>query len=107
MARKDVTRKELILRMVQRLPDDVTYARVIYHLDVMNAIETGIEQIERGEFITHEELERQLREKGWLDAPASSGPKKRGKTSIASSASQPPRLPAIGAGLHEPDSCRG
>ncbi len=93
MARKDMKRKELILRMVHKLPDDVTYAQVIHHLDTMKAIETGIEQIERGEYITHEELERQLREKGWLDEPDLSGPNKRGKTSTDSSGSSADATP--------------
>jgi hypothetical protein len=55
-----MTRKELILRMVEKLPDDVAYDRVIYHLDVMRAVEEGTAQIERGEGIDHEELFTQL-----------------------------------------------
>jgi hypothetical protein len=91
MTRRDVTRKELILRMVQKLPDDVTYARVIYQLDVMQAVETGIEQIERGEGIPHEEFVAEMRAKGWLDdAPASSGPPARKKTSERSATTSAP-----------------
>lgn len=85
MAQTALTRKELILRMVQKLPDDVTYDRVMYHLSVMKDVEISLEQIERGEYITHEELEKQLREKGWLDEPDSSGPQKGKKTSTESS----------------------
>jgi len=55
-----MTRKELILRMVGRLPDDVTYQRVMYHLGVMRAIEVGEEQIARGEVIDHDELFAEL-----------------------------------------------
>src|SRR5688572_22910583 len=94
MARTELTRKELILRMVQKLPEDVSYDHVMYRLDVMKAIEIGIEQIERGEYITHEELEKKLREEGWLDEPDSSGVQKRNKTSKKSataSASATPR----------------
>jgi hypothetical protein len=94
MAQSELTRKELILRMVRRLPDDVTYDRVLYHLGVMKAVETGIEQIERGQYITHEELEKKLTEEGWLDEPSSSGPTKRNKTSkkfAATSAAATPR----------------
>jgi hypothetical protein len=93
MARKETTRKELILRMLQKLPDDVTYDRVIYDLSVMRDIEIGLEQIERGEYITHEELVRDLRAKGWLDEPASCGPPKRKKTSKKSSASSATATP--------------
>src|SRR5947209_3104494 len=76
MARTELTRKEQILRMIQKLPDDVTYDRVIYHLDVMKSIEIGLEQIERGEVIDHDELVQKWKDEGWLDEgePASSGP---------------------------------
>jgi hypothetical protein len=93
MARKETTRKELILRMLQKLPDDVTYDRVMYHLDVMKAIETGIEQIERGEGIEHEEFVKELREKGWLDEPESPGPPSPKKTSKKSGAVSVPATP--------------
>jgi len=43
-----MTRKEKILRMIQKMPDDVTYERVIYNLDTMQALEVADEQIARG-----------------------------------------------------------
>ncbi len=55
-----MTRKELILRMIGKLPDDVTYDRVIYHLDVMRDIEISLEQAERGEVIDHDDLFAEL-----------------------------------------------
>jgi hypothetical protein len=93
MAKTKLTRKERILRLVQRLPDDVTYAEVIDRLDTLKDIEVGLEQIERGEYITHEELEKKLREEGWLDEPDSSGPKKRSKLSTESAASSATATP--------------
>jgi hypothetical protein len=87
MARKRLTRKELILRMIQKLPPEVTYDQVMYHLSVMKDVEVALEQFERGEYITQEELERRLREKGWLEEPDSNGPQKPNKTSKESSAS--------------------
>lgn len=68
-----MTRKEQIISMIERmLPDDVTYDRVIYHLEVMRSIEVGLEQAERGEFIPHEEVFAELlpddaKEKARLD----------------------------------------
>jgi hypothetical protein len=56
-----MTRKEKILRMVQRLEDDATYDQVIYRLVVMRDIETALDQAERGEGTEHEELFRRLK----------------------------------------------
>jgi hypothetical protein len=55
-----MTRKEDILRMIQKLPDNVAYDRVIYHLSVMKGIEIGLEQIERGEYTEHGQFMREL-----------------------------------------------
>jgi hypothetical protein len=58
-----MNRKEQILRMIEGLPDDVTYDRVLYHLDVMKHIEQGREDMEKGRVIDHDELfERILKE---------------------------------------------
>jgi hypothetical protein len=58
-----MTIKEKILRMIERLPDDVTYDRVMYHLDVMKHIELGLDDLEKGRLIDHDELfDRLLRE---------------------------------------------
>jgi hypothetical protein len=87
MARTESNRKELILQMVQKLPDDVTYDRVMYHLEVMRDIEIALGQLDRGEGIPHEEFVAELRAKGWLDdAPESSGRRARKKTSRKSAA---------------------
>jgi hypothetical protein len=52
--------KEKVLRMVERLPEDVTYDRVLYHVEVMKAIEISLEQAERGEVIPHEQVFAEL-----------------------------------------------
>ena len=57
-----MTRKELILRMVAKLPDDVTYDRVMYHLGVMGAVEEGLEDVKHGRLIDHDELFDRLTE---------------------------------------------
>ena len=57
-----MTRKEQILRMIQKLPENVSYDRVIYHLTVMDKVERAEEQIERGEGIDHDDLVAQLEE---------------------------------------------
>jgi hypothetical protein len=55
-----MTRKEQILGLVNRLADDVSFDQVIYHLNVMRDIEVGMEQIQRGEVIDHDEVFNQL-----------------------------------------------
>ena len=55
-----MTRKERILNFLQKLPDDVSYDRVLYHVGVMKAIEEALVESERGEGIEHEELFRRL-----------------------------------------------
>ncbi|HXG12641.1 MAG TPA: hypothetical protein VNK04_22985 [Gemmataceae bacterium] len=60
MAIKDMTVKEKVLRMVERLPDDVTYDRVLYHVEFMQEIEKRLEEAERGEGIPHEQVFAEL-----------------------------------------------
>jgi len=55
-----MTRKENILRFVATLDDNVTYGQVMYHLEVMRRIEIGVEQLDRGEGIDHDELFAEL-----------------------------------------------
>ena len=51
-----MTPKQNVLRFVATLPEDVTYDRIAYHLDVMRAIEQGEADIKRGAVIDHDEL---------------------------------------------------
>ncbi len=55
-------RKERILSFIQKLPDDVSYDRVLYHVGVMKAIEAAVIESERGEGTEHEELVRNLKD---------------------------------------------
>ncbi len=52
-----MTRKERILNF---LPDDVSYERVLYHVSVMKDIEAALVESERGQGTEHEELFRRL-----------------------------------------------
>jgi hypothetical protein len=62
-----MTPKQRVLTFVEKLPDDVTYERIIYHVDVMRAIEEALAESERGEGIEHEEFFRQLLEEDEKD----------------------------------------
>jgi hypothetical protein len=58
MTREDyaMTPKENIKAFVERMPDDVTMEQVFYKLELFIGVQTGLEQIERGEGIDHDEL---------------------------------------------------
>ena len=58
-----MTRKERILNFLQKLPDEVSYDRVLYHVGVMRDIEAALAESERGEGVEHEELFRNLKDK--------------------------------------------
>jgi hypothetical protein len=51
-----MTTKQKILRMVERLDDDVSYDQVLYHLTVMRNVEVGLAQANQGEVIDHDAL---------------------------------------------------
>jgi hypothetical protein len=55
-----MTPKQNVLRFVATLPDDVTYERIKYHVDVMYAVEQAEEDIKAGRVIDHDELFDQL-----------------------------------------------
>jgi hypothetical protein len=55
-----MTRKQRILAFLQKLPEDVSYDRVLYHVSVMKDIEAALAESERGEGVEHEELFRRL-----------------------------------------------
>jgi hypothetical protein len=51
-----MTRKERILNFLHKLPDDVSYDRVLYHVGVMKAVEEALIESERDRGTEHEEL---------------------------------------------------
>lgn len=88
-----MTRKQQIMRMVERLDEDVGYDRVIYHLSVMKGIEIGLEQAERGEGMEHDDFMRRL-EAEWQESSSSGLPKRKtksGKSKDTSRATPPKR----------------
>jgi hypothetical protein len=87
-----MTRKQLILQMIERLPENVSFDRVIYHLTVMKKIEIGLEQAERGEGIEHEAFMKQLQAEEWLESESSGRPPRK-KTSAKSGAASPGTRP--------------
>jgi predicted transcriptional regulator len=51
--------KEQVIAMVQSLPDDCSVEDIQYHLYVREKVLRGIHAIEKGDFITQEEVEKQ------------------------------------------------
>ena len=56
--------KELALDSIRRLPEDVRLETIAARLEFLAAIRLGLDQIERGETMPHEEVKRELA--SWL-----------------------------------------
>jgi predicted transcriptional regulator len=52
--------KQLALDSIQRLPDDASLDAITERLEFLAGIRKGLDQIERGETVSHEEVKRQL-----------------------------------------------
>ena len=49
-----MTPKEKIKAFVERMPDDVTMEEVYYNLELFIGVETGLEELDRGDFVDHD-----------------------------------------------------
>ena len=58
-----MTEKEEILALIERLPDDATIEDAIERLVVLYKVQHGLEQLDRGEGIPHEEAKRRIRQR--------------------------------------------
>jgi predicted transcriptional regulator len=58
-----MTDKALVIEAVQKLPDDSTLRDIRREIEFMAAVREGLEQIQRGEVVTLDEVEKKLREK--------------------------------------------
>ncbi len=59
-----MTTKEAVIELVQSLPEDVSFDEIMYHLYVRQKVEVGLEELDAGQGVPHEEV-RQSMEK-WL-----------------------------------------
>ena len=59
-----MTEKEEILALIERLPDNATIEDAIERLVVFYKVQHGLEQLDNGEGIPHEEAKRRIRQ--WL-----------------------------------------
>ncbi len=54
------TPKEELRRLLEKLPDDVSFEDIQYHIYVQQAVERGLEAVEKDEVISQEEVERRM-----------------------------------------------
>ena len=55
-----MTQKRLVLETISELPDEVSLEEIAERIESLAAIQKGIDQLDRGEGIPHEEVKRQL-----------------------------------------------
>lgn len=59
-----MTQKELVLDAIGELPDEASLDDIAQRVEFLAAVQKGLDQLDRGEGIPHEEVKRQLA--AWL-----------------------------------------
>ena len=59
------TTKEDVRKMLDQIPDDVSFEDIQYHIYVREKIERGLKDIEEGRVLSQEEVERRMSR--WLE----------------------------------------
>jgi predicted transcriptional regulator len=59
-----MTEKEIVLETIRALPDDCSLEEIANRIEFMAAVQKGLDQLDRGEGIPHDELKKQLA--SWL-----------------------------------------
>ena len=59
-----MTEKEIVLETIRALPDDCSLEDIAERIEFMAAIQKGLDQLDRGEGIPHDEIKKQLA--SWL-----------------------------------------
>jgi predicted transcriptional regulator len=59
-----MSQKELVLDAIQELPDDASIDQIADRVEFLAAIQKGIDDIDRGDTVPHEEIKKQLA--AWL-----------------------------------------
>jgi len=57
-----MTTKEAVIELVQSLPEDVSFDEIMYHLYVRQKVEVGLEELDAGTGVPHEEVVRRIEE---------------------------------------------
>ena len=59
-----MTEKEMVLETIRALPDDCSLDEIAQRIEFMAAVQNGLEQLDSGDDIPHEEIKKQLA--SWL-----------------------------------------
>lgn len=59
-----MTEKEMVLETIRALPDNCSLEEIAERIEFMAAVQKGLDQLDRGEGIPHEEVKKQLA--SWL-----------------------------------------
>jgi predicted transcriptional regulator len=59
-----MTEKEFVLEAIRALPDTCTLDEIVERIRFMAAVQKGLDELDRGEGIPHEEIKKQLA--SWL-----------------------------------------
>ena len=61
-----MTQKEIVLETVRELPDNANFREIADRIQFLAGIQEGLNQLDSGERISHEEVKRELA--SWLTA---------------------------------------
>jgi len=59
-----MTEKEIVIETIRSLPDNCSLEEIAERIEFMAAVRKGLDQLDRGEGIPHEEVKKQLA--SWL-----------------------------------------
>ena len=55
-----MTDKEIVQDLLQRMPDDTSLQDIAYELEFIAAVEQGVAELDNGQWVSAEEIERDL-----------------------------------------------
>lgn len=55
-----MTVKEKVLEVITKMPDDSTLDDIGYRLYVIDAVQRGLDELDRGQYLTHEQARETL-----------------------------------------------
>jgi predicted transcriptional regulator len=59
-----MTEKEIVLETIRELPDNCWMEEIADRIEIIAAVQKGVDQLDRGQGIPHEEIKKQLA--SWL-----------------------------------------
>jgi predicted transcriptional regulator len=55
-----ISAKEEVKKLLEQLPNDVSFEDIQYHIYVREKIEKGLQDIQEGRVLSHEEVEKRM-----------------------------------------------